>query len=551
MAGKVLGWFRAGVPLAFVIAIACGIFLPIYTDEIGWRFQERAGFDGIDKLFAEQCGPNTLAAPPFFMWPARWYSAVFNGLFADPLYVRLSGILYALAFGGLLWALIRRVGSDAAGGARLGIVGFGLLCLGVTPLLLVLSRPEQPIILAAAGAVLIALSGERARGEAGTTGGAAWRAPLAILALGCVGLSYHVKGLFLAPLLLACLCFAGRGAATVRARLACGGALVALTGIAARYWVHRLGCPDDPVLNRAFDSNNLGSELAEDGANWREVGQVFGEMFGNLNLFEYVDLAAPRPYPLSQWLPWRQIGQAQYEVWYWTLCALWGLALLAGLVGLLLSAWACWKRRRIAAAPVLSLFLLATVFGWAATQSIRNFYEAGFVLPLLMLAIVLALASAGADKWTRRGLNVVATVIGGAALVSPVLVAGIWGASLLRSSARHGYIAEQRVSVSAFGYRALAGELRETARMCHMPEPAKARAVMVDDLTYFPFMRSHLPQHQLGVVGLWKGAIADPVAYLRGRGSDGIIVGCHVLPPELRARAKANGKFCCLAPPDW
>ena len=96
-----LGALRGAVVAVLVLAILAGLFLPIYTDEIGWRFQERAGFDGVDKMFSELCGPNTLARPAFFMWPARLYSALFNSLFPAPIWVRLSGILYALAFGAL------------------------------------------------------------------------------------------------------------------------------------------------------------------------------------------------------------------------------------------------------------------------------------------------------------------------------------------------------------------------------------------------------------------------------------------------------------------
>ena len=88
-----ISWLRNAVLAVFVLAILAGIFYPVYTDEIGWRLQERAGFDGVDKLFTQICGPNTLAHPPFWRMPVRYYSALFNSLFADPLYVRLSGIL--------------------------------------------------------------------------------------------------------------------------------------------------------------------------------------------------------------------------------------------------------------------------------------------------------------------------------------------------------------------------------------------------------------------------------------------------------------------------
>ena len=89
-----------------VAGILVASFIPVYTDEIGWRFQERAAFDGVDKLFSDICGANTLAAPPFFMWPARYFSSILNGMFADPAWVRVSGIIYALGIACLLALLV-------------------------------------------------------------------------------------------------------------------------------------------------------------------------------------------------------------------------------------------------------------------------------------------------------------------------------------------------------------------------------------------------------------------------------------------------------------
>jgi hypothetical protein len=71
-AASTLGWLNS-IPLSgFVTMIVLGTALPLYTDEIVWRFQERAGFTpGVDPMFSDTCGPNTLARPPIFMIPAR------------------------------------------------------------------------------------------------------------------------------------------------------------------------------------------------------------------------------------------------------------------------------------------------------------------------------------------------------------------------------------------------------------------------------------------------------------------------------------------------
>ena len=137
------------------------------------------------------------------------------------------------------------------------------------------------------------------------------------------------------------------------------------------------------------------------------------------------------------------------------------------------------------------------------------------------------------------------------AQTSMIAITLIYGPSLVRANGQSGYIAAQPVSLPVSGYSVLKPRILATAKMCGIGRPDTTRAVMVDDLTYFTFMESHLPQHRLGVTGLWKGSMTDPIAYLKGRGSSGAVLGCHLLPPDLRARARGDGKFCCLAPPNW
>ena len=260
MQARTLDILRKALLALFGAAILAGIFLPVYTDEVGWRLQERAGIDGVDKMFAEACGPNTLARPPFFMMPVRHYSAFFNTMFADPLFVRVSGVLYALAWFAMVLLLVRRIAGDARDRGLLATVGVGLMTLGTMPLLLVWSRPEQPIVLTATAALLVAWSDWRDPARTNTAG-IAWGRSAAILALGVIALSYHVKGIFLLPLFLACLFLASRGRAAHAPRLLAGALLAAATAVAARYWTQRLQCPDDPILWAEYARNNVGTAL--------------------------------------------------------------------------------------------------------------------------------------------------------------------------------------------------------------------------------------------------------------------------------------------------
>ncbi len=553
MAEKALTWLRNGAVLMFVAAIAAGMFLPVYSDEIGWRFQERAGFDGVDKMFAEQCGPNTLARPPWFMWPARWYSAVFNTLFADPFWVRASGVLYALAFAFLVWKLIGRAAADQTSRSYLVTLAAGLMMAGLMPLLLVWSRPEQPVLLALAGAMVIALADMREPGGPGSAR-SAWLRTIGIVMLASIALSYHMKGLFGFPVFAAAILLAARGRQTLAPRIAAGALLVGVTGWALHYWSARLQCPGDDLLRAIYARHNLASSFAfEDGL--QGLIAFAGAVLGNVSLLSYAALAAPNPHPMSDWLVPGQISAAVGLTWAKGLALLWLAALFAAAWRLVLAGLDAVRSRRIDPAMLLSASLFVTAIGWSATQVRRNTYEAGFVLPLLMLAVVLALsirrerevALAGGGK--RPWLVFPAVLAGLAGIASVPAVGVIHGPSLVRSLETPGYIGPaQKYSLSVAGYGAAQDEIRAAARMCAIPPPQRARALMVDDLTYFAFVRSHLPQHQLGVIGQWRGRIEDPVAYLKSRGSDGIIVGCHVLPAALRSRARSAGRFCCLSP---
>jgi len=543
---------RNGVAAALALAFLAGIFLPVYTDEVGWRFQERAGIDGVDKLYSDICGPNTLAAPPAFMMPVRYFSAYLNLWFADPFYVRVSGMVYALLWLAMLLALFRRLAAERREQAALGLLGIGLMSLANMPLLLVWSRPEQPILLALTAALLLAFRPGWGEGAVSPVplAGAAWLRPLAILALATIAVSYHLKALVLVPAFIACLWIAAPGRASRLPRSLASLAMVAVAGFAAHYWVHRLQCPGDPELQRMFAQQNIGAYLSGVDS-LPGLAALAGRMLANINLLSYLDLSLPSNQPMSYWLPAGQVSPAARLAWRALVFSGWGLAAIFAALGLAHGIRRSLARRRPDPRVILAALLLAAAAGWCATQVSRNVYEAIFVLPLLMLSFVLAMAARPAAESGDTLRDGVAAALGIAALASMALTALQWAPALSRANAQTGYIAEQPYSLSVFGYDRLKPQILAAARKCGIGTPAAAKALLIDDLTYFPFMAGKLPQNRLGVFGIWRGTIRDPVAYLKSRDSSGMIVGCHIMPERLRMRARREGTFCCLGPPDW
>lgn len=548
MEARFLRGLSAAVVGVLTVAFIAGIVLPVYSDEIGWRFQERAGFDGVDKLFSEACGPNTLAAPPWFMMPMRWYSAIFNAAFADPFWIRVSGILYALVWVGMVLALIRRLTADREARAIVTIIATGLVALGTMPLLMIWSRPEQPVMLAALGALLIAFADGTDRPLPDSASRKAWVRSLGIWALNGIAIGYHLKGLFLLPLMLACLLFASRGTKALIPRLTAAALILGTTAHATLYWRNRLACPDDPVLEKAYNGNNISGLLA-DVSTIDQARDVFGKLIDNMSIFQYITDVGPRVYPLSYWLETKQVTDETSFHWFVALALAWGLALAVAMVAAAAALLRGLRERRLEPTAVLSFIAVGIVIAWSSMQPIRNVYESKFVIPLLALAIIFGLCTRLPD-WARPGLRVIATGIGLFALVSPIAVGLTYAPSLQRAAGQQGYIAAQPYSVSVFGFSKVRPQIEAAARLCKI-DLVKSRAVLVDDLTYFPLMRSHLPQHKLGVVHGWNGSIKDPIAYLKSRGSDGAVLGCRDLDEGMRRRAKRVGDVCCLSARDW
>ena len=304
------------------------------------------------------------------------------------------------------------------------------------------------------------------------------------------------------------------------------------------------------MLRAAYAGQNFGMQLSKVDSGGALL-DLAGKLLGNINLWQYGGLALPHVNPMSSWLPSRQIDAAGSGTWAVFLFYCWGGVAIFTIISLFRGIKVAIGRRVADPRVILSVLLGATVIGWSATQVVRNVYEAILALPLLMLSAVLAMSAVRLGKRATNFRDAFVGLLGVGAIVSVGLTAGLWGESLRRSNAQAPYIRQQPVSVPVFGYAKQKPEILAAAAKCGIKDPRKAKGLLVDDLTYFAVMESRLPQHRLGVLSIWNGSIEDPIAYLKSRGSDGIILGCHFLPDDLRRRAKRRGEFCCLGPPAW
>ncbi|CAN5505137.1 hypothetical protein BH09PSE4_BH09PSE4_11790 [soil metagenome] len=529
MRGKRIDRWRLllwGCGTALAVSFALSLFTPIYTDEIGWRFQlARSPFDGgVDRYIAPSCNAPLMGAP-WWMQPLRWFSAWSNALFAEQVFVRLLGVAMAVAAIALALGVTARASGDAGERRRLSVLVLGAAGIGLLPFLLVWSRPEQPILICVTGTVMVALRARRARVACGV-----------VLLLGVIALGYHLKAIFYLPVFLAAIGLAAREEKAPAVRIGAAVLLLTAGASAFHYWSVRFQCPGDPLIDAGHRADNLGAVLTAPGGgpSWR----LLWEAMRGATPAHYVESVLPGAVHMAPWIAPRGLPGPVVGLWRGLASAGWWALLLAGLVAIGIGLADMVRERRIEPRGLLAAALALSLFGWAFVQLRDNDYEAALWLPLAALASVLVLSAAGARIARARGL--IATVIGGVAIVSQLLLVTDY-ARLMPMARTPGFVAGQPHSFVPFGYDKAA--IRRVGAMCGF-SPATPRLV-IDDLTYFAFQRSYRPIYAIGVFDTWKGSIGDPVAYLRGQGSPGAVTACTSLPPGMAS--KGDGHTCCTA----
>jgi hypothetical protein len=266
------------------------------------------------------------------------------------------------------------------------------------------------------------------------------------------------------------------------------------------------------------------------------------------NPLNYVALAVPTAWPMSNWLPPEMFSEAVTRVVGLFLYLGWLAAFVLALVALVRhfseSGWRGLAEPRV---PII-FAILGCVFVWGASQLNKNAYEAAHVLPMSLVAFALAWSLPKTDlTGTSRLEAALPLVFVIAAALSQVLVLGASTTPLLRAAQVPGYPARQPFSVSIAGYDTVELDIERAMTEAGIPTDHPLQRLLIDDLTYLALQRHHLPLHRLGVLSTWNGSIDEPVTYLRSRDSDGVIVGCQYLPTDMRAAASRSGEICALS----
>ena len=519
------------------------LFAPIYTDEIVWKaMQARMGYDRFHNAgnlltcpIHEM--PTPLLLRPFYLIDTAIYQDI-----PHPFLLRLIGVGLAMAWGFLAGTLLKKVLTPAvpSGVIALAIVAFSTL--GVMPFLLTMNRPEQPLLIAVT-ALAIPLFADPARPK--------WslRADILVacgLAVACgYVLASHPRGLMATPLMLLFIaCFVSRRGLAI----ASGAAVLVVAKVALANWSIRPLCMDPRIrLQNILD--NIVLAIRE-----QEFGYYLSVLLKKLphpDFFYLTQFQLKRDYT-SHLFPGAPV-QVEHTIGLMTALAF-ALLLICGVAAFAL-ALRQYVRTRQRPVPLAALTLVWAICSFSMiARTTKATYEASFMEPMLVLASVMSiwmarepvmawLGAARSARLAKFGFGVLMAL----SVANQAALLATYVPHALGSWTDPGYPKGQPFSISAFGFGGLQEKVRKTAALCGINADNHPNRLVVDELTFFsmrkayaPFFGTYIDQRS------WGKSVTDMRGALTRWRSDGMIVGCHWMPPSLRREAIQDGPFCCL-----
>ncbi|WP_033046181.1 MULTISPECIES: hypothetical protein [Pseudomonas] len=528
--------------ILFFAVLLSGIFLPIYSDEVVTKFRIARLFleEGNAVTLYPQCTATAGRAVVWIFYPAAMsLSAVYGHL--GPLGLRVSGIVLALIWFGLLayWCL-RQAHDSGAGLQRFaGLVA--VASLGVLPFLWVMSRPEHLLILAILVLCLSALflkEGKSPRAQAAIGVGLAFLLSLFFYA--------HPKSLFYMPFALAAVW----SATATYHKVVRYGLLLFVLALCVQVFLYfsALGaCQDAPQIQQLLATNTL------------LPGMLFSAPFEFIsaaynNLISFPERMLPHlnfnaTYQ-SGWLPpmTDSFGALPYlnltieYALYAFIVATHILSILVFLLQVL--------RRRITVPVVLALLLTGANVINAFFYNIQNFYAGVQFVPVSIIIAALLMHTRRAAKLNNASVLAAYSlllILATASLVtlSVFVTPGLVGNAAFTQSSLPG----QPLSIPVFGVQPHLESITKLGTSCNIPTQS-AENVVVDHMTYFAYLRDKQPIHVLYVSEIGYGGDLSNgklLPFLKGLNSPGLITRCEWVPyPFREAQEKDDKGYCCV-----
>jgi hypothetical protein len=536
----------ATVMWASVLLVASmALLVPLYSDEIAMQMARSRFFvEGGHLLnLLPQCRDLSLSVPLSWYPGAAVNAVLYAG--AGELGLRFRGIALYLVWLSILWTWAGRHPQTLLPRLSFQTFVLSLNLLGVVPLVLILARSEQLMVIALAAYCLMPLHGAVTRHDHLAM---RWFKAVMFLILSSVFLLAHPKALFFAPVILvSCALVFRKGGWPWMAMLPIVGFMILQTFQHAQ----TIGqCANAPVVSQMLAQQTLDFRLL-----FSQPMNFVESALRNLVLAPgaVLDRVPVTTSFQSNWLP--SIDAPEFAPVLLGFGKILKASLAAGGVFLvafvLVRAASDLKRRELSAESLLGLALLMSLLVHASIYSVSiwHFYTPGLIVPALILLLMLAVrGSVVTAPWMRAGATAVACYGWGLALVSTAALAGLIAPELVRLAKADGYvISGQPLSTPVFLSADRRSDLRALAAQCgiHDGDPR----LVVDGSGYFAFPRGRQPINVLYVSSYAFGAdIGKQLpAFLKKIDSSGVIARCEYLPADLIGKAAAAGSMCCLS----
>lgn len=537
------------VVILFFLMLLSGILVPIYSDEIAIHLSRaRYLFDGfkITGLFP-QCESSWLRSPLWSEYPAVIFNFIFRPS-GNPLYLRISGIAFAVAWFFLVWFFLGKAIQDKGRKFFLWSLLISICALGPLPYVMVLARPEQVLLFLLTLFCIFALYFPILSNDE-------WYKILGKLSLFFCALSFlyfsHPKAIFFAPFVFFALYFFSSGA-TLFIRAMCLLLFLGATYQAVTIAMTVTQCAEAPGVIKVLSDKTLSF------ADWKTAPvDLLKKAFFNIgiavdqNIFR---LAFTDNYQ-SSWIPSASIIKASLFVDYVNAInriALYFFYSAGAVLIVIITLWKLFLREDIAR-NLLGLSLLGGIVLNAVmfNKVAWNFYTPGLMIPLFIFAVLLVMPDF-LSIFRKKAYLLYVFVLPWCVLafLNLIVLGGTVTPSLIRV-AKEGelIIQNQLISTPILWSQQSRETLDHLIEACHLPYHGASR-LAVDGVSYGYMKNMHQPVDVLYVSIAYGMDIPDLGVFLRNIQSDGILSRCDYLPATIVDRSVKLNNMCCLSRDD-
>ena len=525
--------------------MSVSFYLPIYSDEVATKIYHSRLFDeGLANWIngLPQCAKSFhTPLPVTFLFGALLSSLTYYN--ADPVQIRVIGILNVPILAALFVYLIRKLSAgkvsylEAAGG-----VG-GLLGLGVLPLLLIINRPEQILILCLIFFLVAPLF-------------AAYRSPRVQLAISGLFIAVtsifyfsHPLAIFFTPFVIVS---GGYLAWRQTKRIA---TLVVLFGIIAgtafqsyHYAKDITQCDDAPIVSAIMRSGTLDPHLLV-----TNPGEFFWKGVRNVLTAspEVISRAIYAKRYQSDWLPQNPTLHDDYLLMLVdsVAAAIFAFLLYGTMFLVVTRVVYCVRQRSIDQNTSLALALAVGLYGHEFFYVTWNFYTASLVICVSLLVSVLLIPSLSLSEKLQKRARQLFWVVMITSLFSQVELLKTTLPQLAAIPAGSTRIAAQPLSIPVNSYQINREKIYQAGEACHIDKSGENSRIVVDEFTSFAYLRAKEPILISYISGFFGQDIAEDglAKFLKSTGSAGLITRCSSLPQGLlRNGVHQVGNFCCI-----